>query len=87
MDGRDSANRGVCLPFRVSGVVLLVVVKNPSANAEDVRDVGSIPGLGRFPGGGNGNRLQYSCLKSSMDRGAWWVMVHRVTELNTIEAT
>ena len=48
------------------------VVKNPSANSGDTRDVGLIPGLGRSPGGGNGNPLQYSCLKNSMDRGAWW---------------
>ena len=46
------------------------VVKNPPANA---RDKGSIPGSGRSPGGGNGNPLQYSCLKNPMDRGAWWV--------------
>ena len=47
------------------------VVKNPSANAGDAEDVGSIPGLGRFPGEGNGNPLQYSCLKNPMDREAW----------------
>ena len=45
--------------------------KNPSANAGDARDVGLIPGSGRSPGGGHGNPLQYSCLKISMDRGAW----------------
>ena len=44
------------------------MVKNPSANAGDS---GSIPGLGRSPGGGNGNPLQYSCLEDPMDRGAW----------------
>ena len=54
--------------FGVSQVVL--VVKNLSANAGDVRDTGSIPGLGRSPGGGNGNPLQYSCLKNPMDRAA-----------------
>ena len=48
-----------------------LVVKNPTANAGDVRDSGSIPGLRRFPGEGNGNPLQYSCLENSMDRGAW----------------
>ena len=46
------------------------MVKNPSANAGDAEDVGSIPGLGRFPGEGNGNPLQYSCLKNPMDREA-----------------
>ena len=48
-------------------------VKNPPANAGDV---GLIPGLRRFPGGGNGNPLQYSCLENPMDRGAWWATVH-----------
>ena len=46
------------------------VVKNPPANAEDIRDASSIPGLGRSPGVRNGNPLQYTCLKNSMDRGA-----------------
>ena len=49
------------------------VVKESPANAGDARDVGSISGLGRFPGEGNGNPLQYSFLENSMDRGAWWV--------------
>jgi len=52
-----------------------LVVKNPSANAGDARDVDSIPGLGRPAGGGNGNPLQYSCLENSMDRGAWQATV------------
>ena len=52
-----------------------LVVKNPSAYAGEVRDMGSIPGSGRFPGEGNGNPLQYSCLENPMDRGAWWAMV------------
>ena len=47
------------------------MIKNLPANAENVRDVGSIPGLGRSPGGGHGNTLQYSCLENPMDRGAW----------------
>ena len=49
------------------------MVKNLPANAGDIREVGSIPGLGRSPGGGHGNPLQYSCLENPMDRGAWWV--------------
>ena len=57
-----------------------VVVKNPPANAGDIRDAGSIPGLGRSPGGGNGNSLQYSCWKNTMNRGSWWVTVHRVAK-------
>ena len=48
-----------------------VVVKNLSANAGDIRDIGLIPGLGRSPGGGHGNPLQYSCLENPWDRGAW----------------
>ena len=56
------------------------LVKNPPANAEDTRDTSSVPELGISTGEGNGNPLQYSCLESSMDRGAWWATVHRVTE-------
>ena len=54
------------------------MVKNLPANAGDIRDEGSIPGLGRSPGGGNGNLLQYSCLENPMDRGAWQATVHGV---------
>ena len=63
------------------------MVKNLPASAGDIRDKGSIPGLGRFPGGGHGNLLQYSCLENPMDRGAWWVVVHRVGESDMIEVT
>ena len=56
-----------------------LVVKNLPANAGDIKDAGLIPGLGRFPGIGNGNSLQYSSLENSMDRGAWWFTVHGVT--------
>ena len=66
---------------------MLLVVKNPPVNAGDVRDVGSMPELGRSPGGGHGNPLQYSCLENSMDRGAWQAAVDRVTELESTEAT
>ena len=52
------------------------VVKNEPANSVDTGDTGSIPGLGRSPGGGNGNPLHYSCLKNPLDRGAWQVTVH-----------
>ena len=52
------------------------VVKNPPANAE-VKDVSLIPGLGRSPGGGNSNPLQYACLENPVDRGAWWVTKSR----------
>ena len=60
-----------------------LVVKNPSANAEDVRDSDSIPGLGRSPGERPGNPLQYSCLENPMDRGAWWATVHGVAKSQT----
>ena len=56
------------------------MVKNPPANAGDVRDSGLIPGSGRSLGRGNGNPLQYSWLENSMDRGAWWVTVHGVAK-------
>ena len=56
------------------------VVKNPPANAGDVRDAGSIPGWGRSPGEGNGNPLQYSCLENPMDRRTWWAAVHGVAK-------
>ena len=55
-----------------------LVVKNLPANAEDIRDLGSIPGLGRSPGGEHGNALQYSSLENPMDRGAWQATVHGV---------
>ena len=57
------------------------LVQNPPVNAGDAKDSGSIPGLGRFPGGGNCNSLQYSCLQNPMDRGAWWATVHSVTRV------
>ena len=56
------------------------MVKHPHASAGDVRDSGSIPGSGGSPGGGHGNPLQYSCLESPMDRGAWQATVLRVTQ-------
>ena len=55
-------------------------VKESSCNAGATGDVGSIPGLGRSPGGGHGNPLQYSCLENSTDRGAWRATVHRVAK-------
>ena len=58
------------------------MLKNLPTNAGDLRDVGLIPGLGRFSGGGNGNPLQYSCLESPMVRGTWWPTVHGVAELD-----
>ena len=60
-----------------------LVVKNPPANAGDVRDASSIPGSGRSSRGGHGNPLQYSCLENPMDKGAWWTTVHGVAESQT----
>ena len=54
--------------------------KKSACNADDIGDLGSIPGSGRSLGGGNGNLLQYSCLENSMDRGAWRVTVHGVAK-------
>ena len=54
-----------------------------NASACNVGDLGLIPGLGRSPGEGNGNPLQYSCLENSMDGGAWWATVHRVAKSQT----
>ena len=70
----------------------MLLVKNLPVNAGDIRDVDWIPGLGRVPGGGHGNSLQYSCLENIMDRGAWWApvlvaTVHRITESDMIEMT
>ena len=62
---------------------MALVVKNLSANAGDIRDVGLIPGLGRSPGGGHGGPLQYSCLENPMDRGTWRATVHGVTKNRT----
>ena len=62
---------------------MVLVVKGPPANAGDVRDMGSIPGWGRYPGGGHGNTLRYSCLENPMDRGAWRATVHRLTKSRT----
>ena len=61
---------------RASQVVLMV--KNPLVNAGYARDMGLIPGLGRYPGEGNGNPLQYSCLGNLKDRRAWQAIVHGV---------
>ena len=63
--------------------LVVLVIKNPLANAGDIRDTGSIPGSGRSPGGRHGKPLHYSCLENCMDRGAWWATVHRVTKSQT----
>ena len=59
---------------------MVLVEKNSPANAGDFRDTGLIPGSGRFPGEGNGNPLQYSCLGNTMSRRAWWAIVYGVVK-------
>ena len=79
------------LPFATIWVDLEIVMGFPDgamviylpASTGDARDTGSIPGLGRSPGVGNGNPPQYSCLENSVDRGAWWATVHGVTKSRT----
>ena len=56
------------------------MVKNPPANARDIRDAGSVPGLGRSPGEGHDNPLQFSCMENLMDRGAWMATVYKVAK-------
>ena len=77
---------------RVTGVMqashVALAVKNPSANAGDTGDSGSVPGSGRAPGEEYGKPLQYSCLENPADKGAWWAtplwaIVHKVTESQT----
>ena len=65
------------------GFLGALVVKNIPAIAGDIRDVGSIPGSGRFPGERHGNPFWCSCLENPMDRGAWWATVYRVTRSGT----
>ena len=67
--------------YHISTSQVALVVKIPPVN------VGLIPGLGRSPGGGHGNPLQYSCLENPMERGAWWATVHRFAELDRTEAS
>jgi len=59
------------------------VVNNPFASSGDARDLGLIPGFERFPGEGNGNPLQYSCLGNPIDRGAWWATVYEAAKSRT----
>ena len=65
--------------YAIRGFPDRTVVKNLPANAGDTRETSSIPGSGRSLGVGNGNPLQYSCLKNPMDRRVWWAAVHGVT--------
>ena len=66
---------------------MVLVVKNPPANAGDLKDAGSIPESGRSPGEGHGNPLQYSFLENPMERGTWQATIHGVVQSDTTEAT
>ena len=66
--------------LRSQPIQVTLVVKNLLDNTGDLRDTGSIPGLGRSPGEGHSNPLQYSCLENPMDREAWWATVPGVTQ-------
>ena len=81
----SSAVPGITNPEKLCFTIFQVArgVKTPPANAGDVRDTGWIPGSGRSPEGGPGNPCQYSCLKNSKDREAWWATVHRVAQSQT----
>ena len=76
-DANDPEEKHVCNWGFPGGAV----VKNLPANAGDAGDAGSIPGLGRSPGGGNGNPLWYSCLENPMDRRDWWATVQGVRKI------
>ena len=76
----------LCL-YLHNGASLWLSSKESPCNAGAARDVGLIPGLGRSPGGGHSNPLQYSCLENPVDRGAWWAMVHRVAESDMTDET
>ena len=73
----------VLAPSHSGASQVVLVVKNLPANAVDVRDVGSVLGSGRSPGGGHGNPLQYSCLEKPTDGEAWQATVHGVTKSQT----
>ena len=80
---KEMVTHSSILAWRIWASQVALVVKKPAANAGDVRDAGSIPGLRRSPGGGHSNPLQYSCLENPTDRGARWATVHRVAKSRT----
>ena len=76
------------IPWKRDGLPTLVFLGFPGGSDGkestcNARDLGSIPGLGRSPGGGHGNPLQYSCLENLMDRGAWWATVYGIAKSRT----
>ena len=79
----DKHRGHLMVPVNWMGASQVVLVVKKEADAGDVRDVGSIPGWERSPGGGHGNPLQYSCPENPMDIGAWQATAHRVTKSRT----
>ena len=71
------------MKMRIQASQVVLVIKNPLANAGDIRDMGLIPGLGKSPGIGNGNSLQHFCTENPMDRGAWQATVHGIAKSQT----
>ena len=85
MGSQQSRTRLKRLSSSSRASLVALVVKSPPANEADAGDLGSIPGSGRCPGGGNGDPIQYSDLENLIDRGAWRATVHGVTELDATE--
>ena len=76
-------SRFLSVYFLSQDLVLTLGISHGKETACNAEDLGSIPGSGRSPGGGNGNPLQYSCLENPIDRRAWWATVHGVTKNQT----
>ena len=80
LDTTEATSQQQCVCVYPGAFQVVLVVKNSRVNAGDTRHVCSVPVLGRSPGGGNGNPLQYSCLDNSMSRGAWRATVHEAAQ-------
>ena len=87
LGSEDPLEEGIATHSSILGLPGSASGKEPTCNAGDVRDAGSIPGSGRSSGGGHGNPLKYSWLENSMDRGTWQSIVHRVAKSDMTEAT
>ena len=77
---RLGSTREHCCEREEQASQVVLEVTNPPANAGDMKDNGLNPRVGKIPGEGHGNPLQYSCLEIAMDRGAWWATVHGVVK-------
>ena len=80
LGSEDPLEEGIATHSSILGLPGSASGKEPTCNAGDVRDAGSIPGSGRSSGGGHGNPLKYSCLENLVDRGAWRVTVHGIAK-------